>query len=109
MALALRKHGVLLSRAGQRDQALECFEEAVRAGGGDAAEMRDVVAFGEAAASHAEAVGQFRAGQARIAIETLRKAIARLGQSPSGAAKLLRAEIEASVRSFDAVLAPPSR
>ncbi len=109
LALALRKHGVLLSRAGQRDQALERFEEAVRAGGGDAPAMRDVVAYGEAATGQAEAVGQFRGGQAQAAIETLRKAIARLGQSPSGAAKLLRAEIEANVRSFDAVLAPPSR
>jgi len=109
LGLALRKQGVLMSRAGQRDQALERFEEALRVGGGEAPAMRDVVAFSEAAAGQAEAMEQFRGGQARLAIETSRKAIARLGQNASSGAKLLRAEIEANMRSFEAALAPPSR
>ena len=109
LAQALRKLGVLVSRSGQRDEALERFEEAMRVGGQAAPPMKEVVAYGEAASDEAEAIAQFRNGQVRQAIESSKKALGRLSQSGSGATKLLRSEIEANLRSFEIALVPPSR
>lgn len=106
---ALRKMGVMASRSGRRDEALERFEEAMRVGGQAAPPMKEVVAYGEAASDDADAIAQFRNGQVRQAIESSRKAIGRLSQNASGATKLLRSEIEANLRSFEIALVPPSR
>ena len=106
---ALRKMGVMASRGGRRDEALDRFEEAMRVGGQAAPPMKEVVAYGEAASDDADAIAQFRNGQVRQAIESSRKALGRLSQSASGATKLLRSEIEANLRSFEIAIVPPSR
>lgn len=109
LAVALRKQAVLASRSGQRDQALERFEEAMKVSGQGQPPMKEVVLYGEAATDDAEAVSHFRNGQVRQAIESSKKALSRLGENTSGYAKLLRVEIEANLHSFELALAQPSR
>jgi len=109
LALANRKHGVLLSRKGSRDQALEVFELAMRTETSSTPAMKDVVAYAEACMLQSEAHVLRRNGQVQLAIEVSKKALSRIGESTSGSTSLLRTELEANLRSFESTLAQPLR
>ena len=107
LSQAFRKQGVLNARAGQRDQSLESFEQAMRLNAPVSPPMKDVILYADACIQQAEAISQFRSGQVRQAIEASKKALSHLGESTSGPASLLRSEIEESIRSFELTLAQP--
>ncbi len=109
LAVALRKHGVIQSIAGKRDQSLESFEQAMRLNASVDPPMKEVIAYAEACLLQAEAQGLRHNAQMQKAIEASKKALSRIGESTSGAASLLRNEIEASLRSFESALAQPPR
>lgn len=94
---ALRMMGVMKTQTGKRDEALETFEEAMKLSGGQPA-MKDVVAYAEAAVMVAEAERAKMRGQVQPGLELLRRAVTRLGPNPSGAAGLLRTELEQQLR-----------
>jgi len=96
-AVALWKRGVVLSRSGARDESLESFEQALRQVGGPRVAMKQVVAFAEACALYARAMELRREGQGQQAAEDSRKALNRLADSTSGAASLLRAELNSTL------------
>ncbi len=104
-AAALRKLGVMQSRAGKRDESLESFEDSIRLSGIPQPTMKDVVGFAEICLLQAESRAAQGKGQVQRAIELAEEALNRIGRTPSGPASLLRAEIEASLRSFDPALA----
>ncbi|WP_051670516.1 serine/threonine protein kinase [Bryobacter aggregatus] len=109
LGAALRKQAVFASRNGQRDLALERFEQAMKVTGHPQPAMKDVVAYGEAATEDAQAVVYFRNGQVRQAIESSKKALSRLATNTSTPANILRSEIEANLKSFEAAFASASR
>ncbi len=107
LAASLRKHGVLQSRLGKRDQSLESFEQAMRMEVPVDPPMKEVIAYAEAAVLHAEAQNFKHKAQVQKAIEASKKALNRIGESTSGSTSLLREEIEASLRSFESSLVQP--
>ncbi len=107
LASCLRKHGVVQSRMGKRDQSLESFELAMRSEALVDPSMKDVIAFGEAAILQAEGQSLKQKAQVQQAIEASKKALSRIGESSSGSTSLLREEIEASLRSLESSLVKP--
>ncbi len=107
LAATLRKHGVLQSRLGKRDQSLESFEQAMRIEASVDPPMKEVLAYAEAAVLQSEAQNFKQKAQMQKAIEASKKALNRIGESSSGSTSLLREEIEASLRSFESSLVQP--
>ena len=93
--------GVALERNKNRDGALEHFErcfEISTAGGKPP--LREVIAFGNAATLHAEAMHAARGGQMQQALDGARKALALLASNTSEPADLLRGELHASMEAW---------
>jgi serine/threonine protein kinase len=82
-AEVLWRLGVMQTRNGERDQALESFEQALRVAGGGAPSMKQVVAFADACMLLDE--------------EQVQQARRRLAFSTVGAANLLRAELDSTL------------
>ncbi|MBM3761906.1 MAG: serine/threonine protein kinase [Acidobacteria bacterium] len=93
-ATTLWKRGVMLGKQGERDQALESFEMALRMAGGEGPTMPQVIAFAEACNLHAQALEEQCNGQVQRAVDTRRRALNRLAESTAMAASLLRPELE---------------
>jgi tetratricopeptide (TPR) repeat protein/predicted Ser/Thr protein kinase len=97
--------GTLQARSGRRDLSLESFEESLRLADLPQPQLKVVVAFAESATLHASALAAARQQQMQRAQQLAQEALTRLGEVPAEPASLLRAEIEASLRSLDPALA----
>jgi serine/threonine protein kinase len=109
LAVALRKQGVVHAKAGRRDRSLDFFEQSLRAVESSEPPMAKVVAFAEASSLDAEANSYSQLGQVLKSIEASKKALSLLGESASGTASLLRAELEVRLRNFESAPAMPPR
>jgi serine/threonine protein kinase len=98
---ALRLLGAMQTQQGQRDEALENFELALKLETGASPAMKDVVAYAEAAALQAQAGQSCRKAQVPDCLALLRRGLDRLSQQPAGVAGSLRTELEQRIRSLE--------
>ncbi|MFN8939573.1 MAG: hypothetical protein ACK5ZJ_07520 [Acidobacteriota bacterium] len=104
---ALRLLGVMQTQQGQRGEALENFELALKLETGASPAMKDVVAYAEAAAFEAQASQSCRKAQVPACLALLRGGLDRLSQHRAGVIGSLRTELEQRIRSLESTLAPP--
>lgn len=106
---AERLLAVSYARAGQRDQALEHYEQSLQWLGRKGPAMRQVLSYAGFAERLAEGRGQMRQGQVRRAIELFQRALEQLPRSPEDPASLLREEFEAALSAAESMLTGAAR
>ncbi len=106
---AQRLLAVSYARAGQRDQALDHYEQCLELLGRNSPAMRHVLSYAAYAERLAEGRLQYRQGQIRRAIETFSRALEQMPKSQDDPASLLRGEFESALSAAESALAVSSR
>lgn len=106
---AQRLLAVSYARAGQRDQALDHYEQSLELLGRNSPAMRHVLSYAAFAERLAEGRLHHRQGQIRRAIEVFHRALEQMPKNPEDPASLLRVEFETALSAAESALAMATR